>query len=66
MMELEEFLWQSQTGCSHVINPQTHRTYCNFAALILEGWHPLDVVPSEKHLPTCKICLKRWRKEGMK
>jgi len=64
MMKLEDFLWQSKTGCCHVINPKTHRTYCGFAALILEDWHPLDVIPSEKHLPTCKICLKGWRKKA--
>lgn len=62
-MELEDFLWQSPTGCGHAINSETHRTYCGFAALILEDWHPLDVIPSAKDL-TCKVCLKGWKKNN--
>jgi hypothetical protein len=63
-MELEDFLYQSPTGCRHAIDPETHRTYCGFAALVLEEWRPLDVIPSEKDLPTCKVCLKGWRKKN--
>jgi len=66
MMELGDFLWRVDKAGSktHAINPKTKKTYCGIAALELgppEGkWRPLDVVPSDEHQPTCKICQRHY------
>ena len=63
MMSLEEFIWQSQNGKFHVFNQKTHRTYCGHSYdLALDHWRPRDALPSEEWSPTCKVCLKAWKK----
>jgi hypothetical protein len=60
-MDAESFLWRNEnTGTTHVINPKTHRTYCGYAALVLDHWRPTDEAFDDKHQPTCKICQRHY------
>lgn len=70
-MKLHEFMIQSPTGKTHAINPKTKKTYCGFPNFLRtseisehtlenKGWRFLDVVPSEDHIPTCKICSNHY------
>lgn len=70
-MKLKEFMVQSKTGRTHAINPKTMKTYCGYPRLtptvqISElsfediGWRFLDVVPSDRHKPTCSICAAHY------
>jgi len=68
MMKLKEFLIQSPTGKTHAIRPDTNTTYCGHPHLFpikphtLEdmGWRFLDVLPSDEHPPSCKICVRHY------
>jgi len=45
-------------GASHAINPKTKKTYCGHDMVKLwDKWRPMDVLPDDKHQPTCKVCL---------
>lgn len=70
-MKLKEFIIQSPSEKTHAINPKTNKTYCghpktlaNFVchehALEDLGWRYLDVVPSNKNEPSCKICQRHY------
>lgn len=62
-MELSDFLWQNEkTGTTHLINPETSRTYCGYPALDLEDWRPTDTVPTLQNLPNCGTCRKAIEK----
>jgi len=52
---------QSTRGTSHAINPKTKKTYCGRDPTLEDhDWRVLDVVPSDEHQPTCKICQRHY------
>lgn len=53
------FMVQSPTGKTHAINPKTEKTYCGNDPE-WPGWRSLDVVPSDRHKPTCLTCLNHY------
>lgn len=59
MMELHEFMLQSPTGKTHAVNPKTKKTYCGRDP-DSPGWRFLDVIPSDKHKPTCSTCVLHY------
>ena len=48
-------------GATHAINPKTKKTYCGYDMVKLwDKWRPTDVLPDNKHQPTCKICQRHY------
>jgi len=48
-------------GASHAINPKTKKTYCGRDMVKLwDKWRPIDVLPDDKHQPTCKVCQRHY------
>jgi hypothetical protein len=48
-------------GATHAINPKTKKTYCGHDMVKLwNKWRPIDVLPDDKHQPTCKICQRHY------
>lgn len=71
MLKLKEFMIQSPSGATHAINPKTNKTYCGYPKKLASfvchehaledlGWRFLDVLPSDKHEPSCKICVRHY------
>jgi hypothetical protein len=48
-------------GATHVINPETKKTYCGHNMVKLwNKWRPVDKLPDDKNQPTCKICQRHY------
>jgi len=54
------FMVQSSNGGIHAVNPKTKKTYCGRTVSFDQGWRVLDVLPSDEHQPTCKICQRYY------